>query len=411
MKKKRVNVQVVPDYRRNKNEGRFPLKLRVTYKSERKYYSTGYSASLDEWELINSSDAKGKLRKIKLDISGIENDAQKCCDEITSFSFKQFEYLFFDERIIFKNVRSSYTAYMDQLVANDQYATSITYRTALRRLEKYHPDLKFEDITVEFLSRYESWELSNGKSITTIGINLRTLRAIMNLAKENGTISVQQYPFGKRKYTIPTSKNIKKALTIEQIKKIFDYPAPTLSPMEKAKDIWIFSYLCNGINLMDIAHLQWKNIETNCIHFVREKTKRKQRANPKIITALRNEHVNRIISKWGNHESKQDGDDFVFGILSAGDTAKDIRRKVQQFIQTNNLWTKKIGVELGFSLALTSYVARHSFATILVRGGAPIEFASQSLGHANILTTQQYFAGFDLAKQAEYVKALTDFKI
>jgi integrase/recombinase XerD len=70
---------------------------------------------------------------------------------------------------------------------------------------------------------------------------------------------------------------------------------------------------------------------------------------------------------------------------------------------------KRMGEELGFKTSLTTYVARHSFATILVRSGAPLAFASQSLGHTSILTTQKYFAGFELAAQAEYTKALIDF--
>ena len=70
---------------------------------------------------------------------------------------------------------------------------------------------------------------------------------------------------------------------------------------------------------------------------------------------------------------------------------------------------KKIGEDLKFDLKLTTYVTRHSFATILIRSGASLALASQTLGHSNILTTQKYFAGFDLAAQAEYIKALTAF--
>jgi site-specific recombinase XerD len=51
---------------------------------------------------------------------------------------------------------------------------------------------------------------------------------------------------------------------------------------------------------------------------------------------------------------------------------------------------EQIGVELGFEFKLTTYVAGHSFAPILVRGGAPLAFASQSLGHTNVSTTQKY---------------------
>ena len=70
---------------------------------------------------------------------------------------------------------------------------------------------------------------------------------------------------------------------------------------------------------------------------------------------------------------------------------------------------KRVGHDLGFDLKLTTYVARHSFATILVRSGAPLALASQTLGHSNITTTQKYFAGFELKAQAEFTKALMNF--
>jgi len=90
MKKEKVSVKVVPDIRRMKGEGRFPLKLRITFKGERKYYGTGYDASQEEWDKINSAEAKGDLRKSKVEIASIEKRAQACIEGITPFSFKQF---------------------------------------------------------------------------------------------------------------------------------------------------------------------------------------------------------------------------------------------------------------------------------------------------------------------------------
>jgi len=81
----------------------------------------------------------------------------------------------------------------------------------------------------------------------------------------------------------------------------------------------------------------------------------------------------------------------------------------QPVIVSSYTFAFPVGVELGFELNLITYVARHSFATILVRSGASLAFASQSLGHTNVLTTQKYFAGFDLEAQAHYTKALTNF--
>ncbi len=408
MKKDKIGVKVVPDIRRSKEGEKLPLKLRVTYKGRRKYYGVGHDASQGEWEIINSNDAKGGLRKIKLEVAILENDAQKCCEAIIPFSFRQFEREFFDQKIIFQTLKSAYEAYIGELQKNNQYGTATSYRTAMNALHHFKPNLIFDDICIEFLQKFENWMLQNGKSITTVGIYVRTLRAIMNLARENGSIRAEMYPFGRRKYIIPTGKNIKKALNIEQIRQVFDYPTEPGSPHEKAKEFWIFSYLCNGINVMDIAHLRWCDVDEEKISFERAKTKRIKRGSPVKIIALRNNHLDTLIKKWGC-KNYGNNNALLFDIIHEYDSPEIARKKVQQFTKVTNKWMKRIGEELGFNLKLTTYVARHSFATILVRGGAPLEFASQTLGHANILTTQKYFAGFDLKMQAEYTKALTAF--
>jgi len=407
MKKEKVGVKVMPDIRRMKGEGRFPLKLRITFKGERKYYGTGYDATQDEWDRINSTKAKDDLRKIKVEIAGIEKKAQTCVDEITPFSFKQFEKEFFEQRIRYESLKSAFEAYISQLKANDQWGTATSYQTACNALHKFKTKINLEDIDKEFLQKFEKWILDQGKSITTVGIYLRPLRAIINIAKENGAFRSEAYPFGKRKYVIPTGRNIKKALAIDQIRQIFDYKTISGSSSDKAKDFWIFTYLCNGINMMDIAHLKGKDLDSQSIRFVREKTKRTTKGDPIIITAARNSYINAVLAKWG--KNKVLPDEYVFEIITKSDTAVIARKKIQQFTKIANKWMKKIGEELGFNVILTTYVARHSFATILLRNGAPMTFASQSLGHSSVVTTQKYFAGFDLEAQERYTASLINF--
>ncbi len=407
MKQDKVNVKIVPDVRRFKENERFPLKLRITYKGERRYYATGHDASDEEWTTINSADSKGKLRKIRSAIVEIEDNAEKCCAEIVPFSFKQFEYIFFDQKIQFESVESAFTTYINQLTSNDQVGSAAAYRTAMNGLLKYKSNLKFSDVTPEFLQDFENWMVHRGKSITTVGIYLRQLRSIINIAKEKGIVRPQNYPFGRRKYVIPGGRNMKKALSISQIKQIFEYPASPGTGMDKARDFWVLSYLCNGINMMDLVQLQWRDLTNTAITFIREKTKRTNKANPVTITVPRNEYINRIISKWGVKSFQTT--DYVFGIIARNDSAEIIRKKAKQFTHVTNDWMKRMGVELGFDVKLTTYVARHSFATILVRSGAPMKLASQSLGHVNLSTTERYFAGFDLEAQAEFNKALVNF--
>src|SRR2546423_745800 len=111
MKQERVNVKIIPDNRRCKTNERFPLKLRITYRGMRKYYGTGYDACMKEWKIINSADAKSQLRKIKIAITTTESDAQKCCDGIFPFTFKKFEYEFFDKKVVFLNLTSAFDSY------------------------------------------------------------------------------------------------------------------------------------------------------------------------------------------------------------------------------------------------------------------------------------------------------------
>ncbi|HVU97311.1 MAG TPA: site-specific integrase [Puia sp.] len=407
MKKGRVNVSIVPDARRKKEGGKLPLKLRITYKGERRYYGTGFDANEEEWAAINSAGPRGELRRIKAGIAEIEKKAEDCIEKIVPFSFKQFEKAFFGKEIQFETLKLAFKAQIEQLESNDQWGTAAFYRTACNALHRFKAKIALEDVDQDFLRKFEKWILGEGLSITTVGIYLRALRTILNIAIDKGSFRKDAYPFGKRKYVIPTGKNIKKALAIDQIKKVFEYPTPSGSFLEQAKDFWILTYLCNGINMMDIARLKGKDIDAKSIRFIREKTKRTKRGDPLIITAARNPHVNAILAKWGKKSPAEE--EYVFGIIEDSDTPKVARAKIQQFTKLVNKWMKRMGEDIGFNLTLTTYVARHSFATILLRSGAPMTFASQSLGHSNVITTQKYFAGFDLEAQAEYTKALVNF--
>src|SRR5699024_9002188 len=179
------------------------------------------------------------------------------------------------------------------------------------------------------------------------------------------------------------------------------------SGMDMARDFWIFSYLCNGINMMDIAHLKWSNIEPSTIVFERIKTRNTNRTHPIKIVVLRNKQIDYIISKWSksNRNSKNS---LVFDIISNSYDAETKKKKVLQFTKVVNKWMKRMGKELGFDLTLTTYVARHSFATTLNRKGAPLTAIKEMLGHTSIVTTQNYIASLELEEMKQYSNLLDD---
>jgi integrase len=115
-----------------------------------------------------------------------------------------------------------------------------------------------------------------------------------------------------------------------------------------------------------------------------------------------------IIERWGNR--RIDGSTYIFPVLTKGLSAVRERQLIQQLTGVINDHMKIIAKHLGIESTLTTYVARHSFSTILQRSGASTEFISEALGHSNVKTTQNYLAGFEDESKKETVKALTAFK-
>jgi site-specific recombinase XerD len=250
--------------------------------------------------------------------------------------------------------------------------------------------------------------LNQGRSNATIGIYLRPLRALFNTAIHNGDLKKDFYPFGlekNKRYERPTGKNIKKALQIKDIGLIYNYK-PETEPAEKAKDFWVFMYLCNGINVKDMCLLTYGNIEGDVIKFVRAKTKRTKKNTTEIRIALTAE-AKAIIKKWGN--KKKDADSFVFPILEKGLTPTRERQQIQQLTQVINCHMKGIAAALGIDSSLTTYVARHSFATVLLRSTKNPLLVGNALGHSDTKTTQSYFAGFEDDTIKDAMAALTAF--
>ena len=291
---------------------------------------------------------------------------------------------------------------------NGQIGTAASYSCACVSLHKFRAALKFEHLTPEFLRNYECWFIGWGNSITTVGIYLRSLRAIINVAIQDEKMNVKDYPFGKRKYIIPSSKNIKKALCLEEIAKIYYYETEPGSVKDMCPDYWIFIYLGNGLNVKGFCLLTYKNIVGDFIIFNRAKTNRSRRSNPEPISIALKKDSKRIIAKWGQHQLSPDT--YVFPYLKSGMTLQKQDDTIDLLLHLINDHMKQIALELEIPKPITTYYARHSFATILKNSGVSTEFISEALGHTSLETTKNYLAGFEQDAIRKATDVLTSFK-
>ncbi len=210
-------------------------------------------------------------------------------------------------------ILETFLFYINKLLEEHRIRTAVGYQTAYFALSRFRGNVKFTDISVAFLKQFEAWMLQQEYSKTTVGIYTRTLRTIFNEAIFQGIIKREKhYPFGRRQYQCPAIKYIKKALTLEDVAKIYYYE-PACERERKAKDFWLFSYFTNGINPTDIAHLKYKNIEDGYIMFERAKTENSTRVASKPITVFITEDMQRIIDYWSNKDKAPNN--YIFPVL------------------------------------------------------------------------------------------------
>ncbi len=282
---------------------------------------------------------------------------------------------------------------------------SIVYDNVLKGLERFAGNkIPYHSITTDWLNRYEKFLLSEMKTYSTIGIHMRTLRAILNDAKRIGIIKESAYPFGRDKYEVKASEGRKMALSLEQIGQIVRYDDGS-DATAKYRDYWLFLYLCNGINMADFVKLKYANIEDGEIYFVRQKTERTNRMRREIRAIVTSE-MQAIIDRWGNPPAP---DSYIFPVLKGGEDAITVKKKTQYTTRAINKRMAEIGKQLGISHILT-YTARHSYATVLKRSGANIAYISESLGHNSLQTTETYLASFEKEERQKNAALLTQFK-
>lgn len=406
----KVTAALVLDPRNTKQDGRNPIKLRVTYERRRKYYAIGFDATPGEWEIINSDKAKGKLRTIRSSTEVILRKAEELLQLMEDFTFHKFEEIFFDQNqgVKSKDVFAAYDIYIKELENEGRIGNQFSYSASKKSLKAYKDKLQFEEITPEFLKSYESWMSNNKRSLTTVGYYLRALRTITNKAIEEGILNREDYPFGKYKYIIPGGKKGKTALDLEDVSKIYHYKTIQMSFEDRSKDFWMFSYMCNGMNFKDICYLKYNQIKEDRIIFIREKTKRTNKENPVLIEVALNEPINQIIAKWGN--SDRSPNNLVFPIINVDMSLLTQKKVIMQFIKTTNKWINRIAKHVGITKKITTYVARHTFSYIMLNNGASIELVSNSLGHSDIKTTQNYASsGFNIDIKKKFSEILTNF--
>ena len=384
-------VNVVCYKSKTLKDGSHPLMVRVCKDGKKKYQSIGISILPSHWDFKRNepNDRCPNKDEIKFLIQ------QRLCEIQKTILSKRIDGKDYTATTIIKSVAEQpksaksvgeyYLTYIDNLKKDNRIRYAGMYEVSYNSFIKFakHLDIPFSDIDVSWLKRYETWGKAQNLSVSTISTRLRHLRAVFNLALLEHAIKSDYYPFTNYKVSKLNKATAKRALTKNDIHRIMEYEGKC--QMERlAIDVFTFSYLCAGINFIDMAKLKYSNIQDNQIVYNREKTK-------KLIIVPLQERAKQIIEKYNDGKTA-----FVFPILSNFHRSEvQIANRLNKVLAKINKHLKEIGVRLNLPIPLTTYVARHSFATVLKRAGISTSIISESLGHSSEKITQVYLDSFD----------------
>lgn len=420
-----ASVFVRHDKRRLQKNPQCPIVISVYYRGVPRNYSTGLKCTVEEWDTMNKGGLSIKdsiLKKMWGKITQAKTKADNIVEMLDeSFSFESFDELYLDadskkgrlnakvkEELRLKEAaeKEAQTNALDMFVRMKKHIEEMKeqnrslgaieiHTSALNKLKKFRPTLKVTEITPKFLESFEAYLLNEHKyRYSTVGMRMREIRIIINEAIDQGIIPQEKYPFGqkaKRKYEIPESEENHRALEPESVQAVLNY-VPQSDVQQKAKDYWIFTLYCNGINMRDICQLKYSDIDQGFLNFRRNKTRRKRKQGRPIevfITPMMAE----IIDRQGNPDKANDN--YLFPIMRKDKSDNENYVHVSTHLDSVNKTMKKIGKILGIDLTLTTMIARHTWATTLQQAGVPESYISKGLGHSSVAVTQHYLSGFN----------------
>jgi site-specific recombinase XerD len=396
---------------RRKNTKTYPLIFRLTHNRKSTSIATGHQIEVTDWDdnkqkikpsfkgtespgrlnnllqkkmahmvdILTRLDDHGKLKYMS--ISEVRNHITQSTNKITFFQFT-------DNQI-------------QELKQAKRVGNARVYQHTLNAVKNFRKnrDFTFDELNLDFLNRFERHYLAKGNKLGGISVYLRTVRAINRKAIKAGIADKEGYAFDD--YTIRNGKPQKKALTLSAIRKISELELDEGTALFRDKNIFMMSFLLNGMSFVDLARLKLSNIVDGRIQYARQKTD--EPFNIKI-----HDQLIPILDYFSKGKRKSD---YLLNIIPDGNPV-DQYNKVTWARKRYNKNLKELAKMAGIEENVTSYAARHTFASGADDMGIPLTAISQMMGHKRISTTQAYLSGLRKSKidtyQDEIYKKLSE---
>lgn len=379
-----ITTKLYLDTRRLKDDGTAPLKLSVTNNRKTTYINLGINLRPIHWDskslqvlgsqkiMLNQQIATLKY-EIETIIRNIPNAHRLTPQEIKQKVEQTLSGIEENNALIAPRFESYGTT-----LSNRTKQIYITTLAKLKEFDKKFAYRTFDEIGKDYLQRFDAFLATSAPSANTRSIYMRCLRAIFNDAIDNDITS--NYPF--RKFKIKTEATRKRSYTVEEIRRILTSDLP--GRQGKYMDLFKLSFYLIGINIIDLLHLN--NIYKGRVEYNRAKTKR-------LYSIKVETEAMAIIEKYR-------GKDYLLSYMDTNVTYRTVYKHLQKTLAESK---DMFGVD-----ELTTYWARHTWATIASELDIPKDTIAAALGHGGNSVTDIYI-NFDIKKVDEANRKVLDY--
>lgn len=390
-----TSVKLMLNKSRILNNGSYPLVFQVIHNRRKKLLYTGYrmkeevfdesegkimngvGSTFTATEVVKMNRELRKMRnQIDIRIRQLERTREEFAveDILTQNAFGTGKSQFYLLRYI--NVQ------IERKQELKKVGMAAAYKSTRSSLAKFigRPDVRMSEVDLAFVRRYEDFLYSNGASGNTVSYYLRNLRSLYNQAVTDGYHPRGEYPFAKAQ-TRP-AKTVKRALSRTDMQNLADLNLENEPELEFTRDLYLFSFYAQGMAFVDIVLLKKTDICNGVLTYSRHKSKQ-------LIRIVVTPQMQGVIDKYNTEN------EYLFPIIS-GEYASGYQ-KYRLALGRINRHLKKIAVVADIKVPLTTYTARHTWATLARDYGAPISVISAGLGHTSEEMTRVYLKDFDVS--------------
>ncbi len=407
-----------------------PIVLRVTKESKRLYLPVGEKCTWNEWLEMCKHEQSTRVRadsekraNLKKHIANIKPLVYELVDA-GAFSLSRMKDRY--NGIVEDNV-TIYSIW-DEVIQHkrdiDKAGTARCNKDVRNRFARdMGKEVVFGDIDRDFILKWIERMKKRGLTVTTVGISLRTFRAIVNVCIDRKLIKGDtKEMFKDTGYNMMDSRK-EDFLDVPTIRKLYDFWEKGEAKDENGKELFtpkeknaifrdlglfLFMYLGDGQNLADTLRLEYDgwyfSTHGKQLRFLRHKTKDRNRDDSEVVFPVTPE-IQKILDRYANEPKLGRR---VFPIMSQFISAEKETWVIQRYNKYIRAHMKKVAKLLDLGVAPTSTWARHSFATNLNNTGVvPEKYIKDSMGHSSSGDiTSKYIGAYPLKKMLEYNKYL-----